>query len=235
MPLRKGNSGASSSCPLPLGARGVSARTLWPVYFFVLKLAIVYGLLLIPWPGVMAAYRAAYCAGGNIFFRTLGGAGRVYFTPSEQIVAKDKDVSARLENIATHTGGVMEISSRSMGYLPTSFAMALVVAAPIPWKRRAISLFWGIALISVYVGVELWLRLVNLFSGADVMAVYTLGPFWKGLVMVLVKVLGMSPVTAYIAPVVIWTLVCFRREDLVRIVAQISGSGAGEASQALKP
>jgi len=197
--------------------------SLRPLYFFVLKLAIVYGILLIPWPGVMAAYRAAYCAGGNIFFRTLGGTGRVYFTPKEQTVAKDKDkdVSARLENIATRAAGIMEMNSRSMGYLPTSFTIALIVAAPLPWKRRTIGLLWGMALISVFVSVELWLRLVNVFSNSDAMAVYSFGPFWKGTVVVLVKVLSMSPVTAYIAPVVIWALVCFRREDLLRAAGSV--------------
>lgn len=45
----------------------------------------------------------------------------------------------------------------------------------------------------------------------------------------MLKVLALSPVTAYTAPVVIWALVCFRREDLVRIVAQVRCSEAGAA------
>jgi hypothetical protein len=54
------------------------------------------------------------------------------------------------------------------------------------------------------------------------------------MVVVLLKVLALSPVTAYIAPVVIWALVCFRREDLVRIVSQVRGPGATAAPQAAR-
>jgi hypothetical protein len=208
--------------------------SLRPVYFFVLKVAIVYGLFLIPWPGAITAYRAAFCFGGNIFFRTLGGTGRVYLSPIEQTITSDKDVSARLENIETRATGIMEINSRLMGYLPTGFTIALIAAAPVPRKRRAFALLWGTALISVFVGVLLGLRLVNVFSNSDAMAVYAFGSFWKGMVVVLLKVLALSPVTAYIAPVVIWALVCFRREDLVRIVSQVRGPGAPTAPQAAR-
>ena len=123
--------------------------SLRPVYFFILKLAIVYGLFLIPWPSFTTAYRAAFCFGGNIFFRTLGGTGRVYLTPKEPPQTGDTDVSARLENIETHAAGIMEINSRLMGYLPTGFTIALIAATPVPRKRRVFALFWGTALISV--------------------------------------------------------------------------------------
>ena len=206
--------------------------SLRPVYFFVLKLAIVYGLFLIPWPGALTAYRAAFCFGGNIFFRTLGGTGRVYLSPKEQPVTSDKDVSARLENIKTRAAGIMELNSRLMGYLPTGFTIALIAAAPVPRKRRAFALLWGTALIGVFVGALLWLRLVNVLSNSDDMAVYAFGPFWKGMVVVLLKVLALSPVTAYIAPVVIWALVCFRREDLVRIAAPVYYPGAAKSARA---
>lgn len=221
--------------------------SLRPIYFFVLKLATVYGLFLIPWPGAITAYRAAFCFGGNIFFRTLGGTGRVYLTPKEELVLTEprpegrgrltggKDVAVSLENIETRAVGMMEMNSRLMGYLPTSFTIALIIAAPVPWKRRAFALLWGTALISVFVGVLLGLRLVNVLSNSDDMAVYAFGPFWKGMVVVLLKVLALSPVTAYIAPVVIWALVCFRREDLVRIVSQVRGPGATAAPRAARP
>lgn len=208
--------------------------SLRPVYFFVLKVAIIYGVFLIPWPGVMTGYRVLFCAGGNTFFRTLGGTGRVYLSPKKSPIISDKDVNARLENIETRAAGIMEMSSRLMGYLPTCFTIALIAAAPVPRKQRAFALLWGTALISVFVGVLLGLRLVNQFSNSDDMAVYAFGPFWKGIVVVLLKVLAMSPVTAYIAPAVIWALVCFRREDLVRIVSQVRGPAATAVPQAAR-
>jgi len=204
--------------------------SLKPLYLFVLKLSVVYGLFLIPWPGVMTAYRAAFCAGGNTFFRTLGGSGRVYFGPREEPITAGKDVIARLENVGNRAAGVMEMNSRLIGYLPTGFAISLIVATPVPWKRRAVAVLWGSAAASVFVGVTVWLRLVNAFSDSNPLTVFAFGPFWKGTVVVLLKVLAMSPVTAYIAPVVIWALVCLRREDLVRIATHVRGGGDGDPS-----
>ncbi len=200
-----------------------------PLYFFVLKLSVAYGLFLVPWPGVMTSYRAAFCAGCNTFFRTLGGSGRVYFAPKDGAITDGKDVAARLENVGTRTAGIMKMSSRLMGYLPTCFAISLVFATPVSLKRRTIALPWTLVLTSCFVGLTVWLQLVNALSGADSLAVFTFGPFWKGVVVVLLKVLAMSPVTAYIAPVVIWVLVTLRPEDLVRVASHVRGSGNAPA------
>jgi len=200
--------------------------SLKPLYLFVLKLSVVYGLFLIPWPGVTTAYRAAFSTGGNTFFRTLGGSGRAYFRSKEGPITDDKDVIARLENVGNRAAGNMEMNSRLMGYLPTCFAVSLVLATPVSLNRKTIALLWALALTSCFVGVTVWLRLVNALSNSDVLAVYAFGPFWKGAVVVLLKVLAMSPVTAYIAPVVIWVLVTLRREDLVRVASHVRG-GSG--------
>jgi len=49
------------------------------------------------------------------------------------------------------------------------------------------------------------------------LAVFSFGAYTKTAVIVLLKVLSMSPVTAFIMPVLIWGLVLIRREDLLRL------------------
>ncbi len=183
---------------------------------FFLKVILFYALLMIPWPGVTAAYGFVFRACGNMVFRTFGSAGRVYFAPISPVPAgKDaKDTSVTLENIKIRGArGTMDMNSRLMGYLPTAFAAALILATPVPWTRRLWALLWGVLLMSGFAGLELVLRLLDAFSDKNVLMIFSLGPAAKGAVVILLKVLGMSPVTAYIAPIFVWVLVTFRRGD----------------------
>ena len=189
---------------------------------FFIKVIILYALLMIPWPGVREGYGYVYRACGNKFFRTFGSTGRVYFAPiSPAPKGKDaKDTSVTLENIqARGARGTMDMNSRLMGYLPTVFAAALILATPVPWKRQLWALLWGVLLMSAFAGLELALRLIDAFSDKNVLAVFSLGPAAKTMVVILLKVLGMSPVTAYIAPIFVWVLVTFRRGDWAKLLA----------------
>jgi len=189
---------------------------------FFLKVILFYALLMIPWPGVREGYGFVFRGCGNTFFRVFGSAGRVYFAPISPFPAgKDaKDTSATLENIKTRGArGTMDMNSRLMGYLPTTFAVALILATPVPWSRRLWALLWGILLMSCFAGFELALRLLDAFSDKNVLAVFSLGPVGKASVVILMKVLAMSPVSAYIAPIFVWILVTFRRGDWAKLLA----------------
>jgi len=189
---------------------------------FFLKVILFYALLMVPWPGVREGYGYVYRACGNTFFRCFGSAGRVYFAPISPVPeGKDaKDTAVTLENIQTRGArGTMDMNSRLMGYLPTAFVAALILATPVPWPRRLWALLWGILLMSGFAGVELALRLLDAFSDKNVLTVFTLGSAAKGTVVILLKVLGMSPVTAYIAPIFVWVLVTFRGGDWAKILA----------------
>lgn len=189
---------------------------------FFLKVILFYALLMIPWPGVTQGYGYLYRTCGNIVFRTFGSTGRVHFTPISPVpTGKDaKDTIATLENTKLRGArGTMEMNSRLMGYLPTAFAVALIVSTPVPWPRRGWSLLWGVLLMSGFAGLELALRLLDGFSDKNVLAVFSLGPAAKGMLVILLKVLAMSPVTAYIAPVFVWILVTFRRGDWAKLLA----------------
>ena len=198
-----------------------------PVAAFFLKVILFYALLVIPWPGVKEGYGYVFRAGGNTFFRSFGSAGRVYFHPiTDQPVGKDaKDTAAKLENIKSGARGTMDMNSRLMGYLPTAFAAALILATPVPWSRRLWALLWGVLLMSGFAGFELALRLLDAFSDKNVLAVFSLGPVGKASVVILMKVLAMSPVSAYIAPIFVWILVTFRRGDWAMLLGLPTSPG----------
>ena len=181
-----------------------------PIVAFFLKVAFWYALVLLPWFGGARGYAAAFRTGGNVLFRTFGSGGRVYFNPLPP--GKERDTEIVLENITRRGArGTMDANSRRMGFMATAFLTALVLATPIPWRRRLIALTVGLAAISGFVAFKMYLQLVNAF---DQLALYSLSDFTKTMIQVLIKIFSMSPVTAYIAPVLIWILVAFRRGDL---------------------
>jgi hypothetical protein len=201
---------------------GASRRSAtWPVAAFFLKVAVIYGLLVTPLFRAHEAYGWTFRAGCNMFFRNMGDGGRVYFSknPAENM---DQDTLVSIKNVRKQgaPGGTFEINSYTFGYLATAFLVALVLATPVPWPRRLLALAVGLGLVSAFVTFRVYLQLVDGFSPPSPIAAYSFGPFWKKCIIVLIKVLSMSPVTMYIAPVFIWILVTFRREDVARFAGR---------------
>jgi hypothetical protein len=180
---------------------------------FFLLVAVIYGMLLIPWPGLLSGYRAAVAGAGNFFLKRIGD-GHVTFTPLETPTL-NKDTEVSLRNIKTGTQAIMTINARRL-YLPTAFTFALIVAAPISWRRKTLALVLGLLLISVYVGFGVWLELLKVLSEPRFGAV-SIGPTLRNGMMVLMLILRKSPVVPYIAALVIFVLVTVRREDVVRL------------------
>ena len=182
------------------------------ILFFVL-VAVIYGLLLIPWPGVLSGYRAAVAGMGNIFFRKIGD-GVLTFEPMLS-PTPDKDTEVSIRNVSTGRGAIITINARRL-YLPTAFTLALVLAAPIEWRRKLVATAGGLALISLYAFFCIWLKLVFFLSDPGINAL-PLGPGVRRAVMILMTILTKSPVTPYIAALLVFVLVTLRREDLVRM------------------
>lgn len=202
-----------------------------PIAAFFLKVGLWYALLLLPWLNGAGAYAAAFRGAGNVLFRTFGSSGRVYFNPLPP--GKERDTEVAVENIKVRGArGTFDANSRRMGFMATAFVTALVMATPIGWRRRFVALAWALMLISGFVAFKMYLQLVDAFSDNNVLAMYSLSGFTKTMVIVLIKVFSKSPVTAYIAPVLIWILVAFRRGDLTALGIFRNASGDAAPTEA---
>lgn len=183
-------------------------------------LSVVYFCLLtIPWPGpwagpapyLMNAYRWAFRTVGNVLFVRMGDGGAVKFSSQGQALHAP-DTELRIENRRTGGGGTGEIKSIYTGYRPTAFIIALILATPAPWRRRAFALLWGVLLVSGFVAVRVWIRLIVMMSNPDPIRAYELSDAWKDFVGALNGVLVRSPAVGYIVPALIWMIVALRRD-----------------------
>lgn len=182
--------------------------------FFVLAF-VINGVLLIPWPGLASGYRSLVCATGNLFFRRIGEAF-ISFEPMKE-VSLEKDIEITLNN-PVRGKGKMSLSARRM-YLPTAFVASLILAAPIPWRRKVIALFVGLALFNVYLWFTVWLKLIYGLSEPRGLDVITLAPSLRKFVLILITILSKSPVTAYIVSLLVFVVSTLRKEDLTRPVS----------------
>ena len=181
--------------------------------FFLLRFLVIYTLLMIPWPGVRDACRALFIGGGRVVFESFPPLEGIRF---ETVDDSQRKVDTRIYVLHRQARAEvwMEISSRHVAYLPVVTLTSLVLATPISWRRRGRGLFWGLVLVSVFIGLRLAIILLYGFSQELPGTMAAQPDFWERTVRAGVKFITVGQGISYIVPVLVWILVLLRREDL---------------------
>ena len=209
---------------------------------FVLSFAVLYGLLILPWPGLHYAVGAYVQEFGSHVFGQSGRAfmasldksrpGAVTTTIHHVVLFRAKGPIDRSYSDATDTvvvlynfdvigknkigGSKIGLESKNYFWLPFAFYLALVGATPMSWRRRMSALFWGFLTANALLALTLAIYIVN--HAADI-SMIVLSPFWtwaaRGLLELLLVVSGPSTFIYLL----IWPFACFRREDMAGLVA----------------
>ena len=145
----------------------------------------------------------------------MGDGGSVKFSPKSRAI-HDADTTLRFTSLRTNKGGTGELKAIYTGYRPTVFLAALILATPIPWRRRGLSLLWGVLLVCGFVAVRVWLRLAVTMSNNDAIQAYVFSGWLRGFLGALDAVFMKSPAVGYMVPALIWIVVTLRREDWAR-------------------
>ncbi len=201
--------------------------------FFFLSL-ILYGVLAMPWLGLQGAYRTGFCKVGNIVFGSyqFAGIGSAYFQENPNLEG-EKDVTIWMQKRrGRRVRGALDINSALTGYRALVFLVAIVLATPIAWKRRAWALAWGMLLVNVFVALRMWLKLYDSFSDPGPAYFFKLGESTKELLHWCTLILYQAPELNFIVPAFIWLLVSFRRNDLALLLGQ---APVGEQSRESRP
>jgi len=186
---------------------------------FFARLVVLYVALMVLWPALKAPYRAGYRAFGNICFSRIGSGATARFEPWP-IEEEIKDGQVVLENYTVPGAKIkilMPISTRYAGYMPTAVVISLILATPLPWRRRWVALAFGLVLVHLF--ILLWLGVSILDDLSDPIAGlpthgYILAPAIKSVLKFLVENVVESVIAcAYIAPIFIWIAAAFRRRD----------------------
>ena len=191
---------------------------------FFLLLAVVYGVLMAPWPGVTSAYAYLFRAGGNGLF------ARFWFSPDGSVRFLDLralepgdlapgtppiEASGAFDTVmelssrrAPGSLGYLRTSSRYIGFGPTAVLIALIVATPTTWRRRAWALLWGMLLVHLFIALRLSLTLAAAGFAADKgYALFHPSEFWRGVLTRAESIFSDNPTVSFVVPTVIWFLV----------------------------
>lgn len=190
---------------------------------FFCRLILIYGLLIVPWPGLREGYSTAYRAVGNVLFGSFGSDGLVRFEPLPDDKSRD-DTMIVIKNRRVPGGQVSHPHNTQLrAYLPTATAVALILATPIPWRRRWKAALLGWMLINGVVAMRMLIVLLYGFSRDHPCALYSPGPFWDGVVVALWNIFDVWIGFAFVAPIFVWIVVTFRRGDMEQWLAPTPG------------
>jgi len=106
-----------------------------------------------------------------------------------------------------------DINTRYLGYIPTILILSLVLASPVPWKRKIMALLVGLILVMLLVLFKQWISLLWLCETNPWLSLTHFGPTGKKLLTFANKVFCESSSTVLYFVVGIWLLVTFRLDD----------------------
>jgi hypothetical protein len=184
-----------------------------------------------PWPGWVEAYGKVFASSAALLFESSNPDRSIrirHFVPRPGTSAATavQDTTVRLEIRGARVGlqavppFATARSSRYTGYAPTALAIALVIATPIPWRRRAWALLWAALLASGFSALMLAIWIHEWFYGQECiwLASFSEGYAWRGRIVGSLVGITAWPGPYYIAPVLIWILASFRATDLDSIL-----------------
>lgn len=213
---------------------------------FFIRFALIDALLLAAWLVIGPMYATAFRAAGNVAFGSFGANAAVDF--HAPAIADATGESGRsggsggmesevsLSNTRTHARVHRLISARFLGYVPTVMTASLILATPIPIRRRWRALAWGLALIQLYVALRIWLMLLAGFSGDSAVATFSLGGFAESVLSSLFGLFSVSIIGCYLGPILIWILVTFRRGDADLLTTHtVENNNAATATRNSRP
>ena len=177
---------------------------------------MIYVFLTAPFPFYDGMYGKIYRSCGSLFFDRFHGNGIARFSEgSEKKVTRidignitQMDANGQLKTVWVNT------ETRGFGYLPTVLLISLVIASPVPWRRKIIALVVGVILVTLLVMFRLWLQILYLCEQFPWLNLYDFGETQKKIIEFIYQavVIPINMVLYFV--IIIWLLVTFRKEDL---------------------
>lgn len=191
-----------------------------PLGRFLLQFAIIFLLLVLPWPGWEQAYAGMFRTVAGTLFGSLGPRAVVLFAPLPKQRGSPVDTSMNVgdRRMVTPKGTLstvnQEFSTRYVGYMPAALLTALVLATPLPWRRRGWALLWGLVLVHLFVGGLILIMILYLSNHTEWLTILKLPGFLLPLLDLSWNTFIFQVVARFLIPVLIWILVAFRAGDL---------------------
>lgn len=188
---------------------------------FLCVSAMVYGLLTALWPVWGAVYSRLYLAAANSLLGSFGSRAVVRFTPSEDISDEVKITFFDRQRLDSSGRPIplMRVAHdvRHGVYIYVVFLAALIVATPVPRRRRAWAMLWGLVAIHAFMAMRLTLLIAYLLS-EEQMGLLVWNRFGMNLLLLATQVFTINVLPGFVVAIILWAFLCFRRGDWSRLV-----------------
>jgi hypothetical protein len=117
---------------------------------FLVKAMVIYVLLAAPFSFYDSFYGEFFRACSRSFFDGFQGNGYLMLTKQEDKCITHVNVINRKQirpDGSARSAGV-DVNTRYLGYIPTILLISLVLASPVPWKRKFVALLIGLILVT---------------------------------------------------------------------------------------
>ena len=193
--------------------------------------ALFYGLFLVAWPVVETGFVSLYSGCANAAFGSMVPDAHVRFQPElppKGII----DTHIHVTNLRTGARRITGMSSRHPAYLQIALFVSLVLATPMPWRRKPWALLGGLVLVALAIACKQAIVLLYSFAWPSVGILTPQAP-WDVLLNVAGHLAYTDLVIVLVIPLFIWFLVCFRASDWQRWIgpAACSVSGGDRAAR----
>ncbi|MFA7345639.1 MAG: hypothetical protein WC003_15175 [Terrimicrobiaceae bacterium] len=177
--------------------------------------AVIFAVLILPWLRLGEGDTPVFRTVGTWCFSRDEGQREVTFLESPD--KSTRPTYARIEianrsRLKPDGSGLVrnvDFDARGFGWNPVALLIALVLASPLPWKRRLTALCWGLFWIQFVVMIFL---AYIIWNESSEIGLVTMSPFWKNIASAWQH--HFIAQFSLAAPVVVWLLVTFRAGDL---------------------
>lgn len=111
--------------------------------------------------------------------------------------------------------GQFRIGSRQLGYWPAAWLLVLILAKPLPRKRKAWAVVWGMVLVHAFIAFRLSIKLLEggLAVPTKKYAIFQPGEFMLDVLKRMNQMFVEDPTISFVVPTLIWFAVAFTRQD----------------------
>lgn len=201
---------------------------------FLLYFALVFALLAAPWPGWKKTYAQGLRGFGQALFGSLGSKAVVRFRANPEphpeldsvIYIGNKD---QLDSAGRGKAANLTFNSRYIGFFPTALTVALILATPIPWRRRGWALLWGLLGIHAFIAALFGIMILAVLGSNPWLELVKPGAVWARPAIWLHDLFATYLGARFAVAVLIWFAVSFRKGDWQTILGRPSTSAEESA------
>ncbi len=187
-----------------------------------LRFVLVYTIFLLPWLGLSSGFATVYRDVGEWLFQSAGAPDyAVRFQADESSAGTDTRlilINVTLDNLnqAIPPQKMGGLSSRSGGYTQLTFFIALVLAAPITWRRRGLALLIGGSVLLIFIWLKLLLTGKLILSMYQPMHLISISPLMSQFLTTFKYIFVENVGINFVIPLVLAVILCVNGDDWQR-------------------